>query len=74
MMSTKNKLSNERHDLEAAAKLIGVSKITLRRMANKREISHVRVGTGRGRYKFTDEHIQKYLEERTFEANRQTKG
>lgn len=68
MMATETNVMQNLHDIEETAKLVGVSEMTLRRMAKNREISHMRVGTGRGRYKFSDEHIEEYLRSRTFEA------
>ena len=40
---------------------LGIPVSTLYDMARQRKIPHRRIGTGRGRVKFTDEDIREYL-------------
>jgi excisionase family DNA binding protein len=51
-------------DIKQAAERIGRSEITLRRMIAKKEISHRRIGSGRGLIELTEDDVQDYLERR----------
>ncbi len=52
--------------LHEAARRLGVSEITVRRMLARGEIAHYRIGSRGGRIRFTDAHLQEYRERRTF--------
>jgi excisionase family DNA binding protein len=56
------------HDLEAAAKLIGVSPVTLRRMIREGLIGHRRIGRGWGRIRVLQSQLEEYRSRRTFAA------
>lgn len=68
MATTQTNDTSEGRRVDSAARQLGVSEITLRRMAQRREIGHFRVGTGRGTYRFSNEHIEEYLRGRTVEV------
>ena len=51
-------------DSRELARLLGVSEDTIRRMARRNEIPHIRLGIGgRRRYRFRRESIEKWLTE-----------
>jgi excisionase family DNA binding protein len=45
---------------DVAARL-GLSEMTIRRMAARQELACVRMGCGRGLVRFTDRHVSEYL-------------
>lgn len=57
----------ERFHLKQAAKRLGFSALTLRRLAKSGEISYYRP-TDNGHFLFTEEHLSEFEKRRTFEA------
>jgi excisionase family DNA binding protein len=57
----------------AAAKL-GISESTLLRCVRLRDISHVRLGSGRGRVMFRESDLQDYVSRRTVPAQTQAQA
>ena len=60
--------NRETLDTKRAAMRLGISDFTLRRMVAKQEITFVRLGSGRGRLAFDEQHLADYLRRRTVEA------
>lgn len=52
------------HDIHAAAKRLGVSECTVKREVKRKAIGFYRVGSGNGRLRFSDAHLQAYLNAR----------
>jgi excisionase family DNA binding protein len=50
--------------LREAAKQLSLSYEVLRQEAQDGRIAHIRLGTGRGRYRFTTQQLQDYVESR----------
>jgi excisionase family DNA binding protein len=55
-------------DVKEAARRLGFSEVTLYRLVSRREISHARKGTGRGRIFFTPAHLTEYRARREVKA------
>ncbi len=56
---------NREYDVHNAARELGVSEVTMRRLVARREIGHYRKGTGRGLIVVTQNDLESYRKART---------